>query len=194
VPVTCSINCVRPGYRCLAAVVVLLLTGCGAGTGEANSGTPGPGPTTRAQPAAPASPSGPLDDLQHEGCPLDTDLLRTATGLNWVVDHTLASRTYCIYTPDPSSSGGSIEVNVEPAAGTTPAAELESLAAGCDGSTREAVPAGDAALVCRLRSGGVFSALIAGGRVVTVEAATVPPGTSANMLQAAFIEQLVAIA
>ncbi|MDN5751205.1 MAG: hypothetical protein L0H64_22315, partial [Pseudonocardia sp.] len=116
---------------------------------------------------------------------LDLDALTAATGLDWLPDHTTASDTRCVYDPVPGNGESFLTVTVEPRP-IGPGAGND--AAVCEAGT--SVPAGDTGFVCLLPEGGVFAALTHDDRLVTVAAARVPAGTTAERLVGALAEQL----
>jgi hypothetical protein len=173
---------VRALPRATTAVTLAsaLLAGCSGGGPQA---PPGPVAVAPAPPAA---------------CLLDVDALAATTGLTWTPDTTTASDRRCVY--DPGGGGGLDFVGVDVVLfdggaidGGAAAAELEALSGVCTDGTVTTVPAGEGAFVCRFQGGSVFSAVVTGGRLVTVAASAVPAGTTADALAAAFTTELTRI-
>lgn len=149
----------------------VLLTAC---TGE-----PAPAPAAAPEPAPPPA-----------ACLLDPDALRAATGLVWAPDDTTASDTRCLYDPATGTGAEFVAVDVAPPGVTGPPTPLDDIAAVCADGTR--VPAGDG-FGCRLPAGGVFAATVRDGELVTLAAAAVPAGTTADALATALAEQLTVL-
>jgi hypothetical protein len=172
-----------------------------------------PGGSTAPPPAPPAAPP-------PAACLLDTAALAAATGLTWTPNGSTASDTRCVYdpagTPRPSEGPVFVTVDVAPAADRDPGAALDTVAALCEDGSRAPVggpdsPGGDAddasdggtangepadapaGFVCRFQGGNVFAAVARDGRLVTLAASAVPPGTTAARLVMAFDQQVAAL-
>lgn len=161
----------------LAALVVGLLAGC----------TADPAPTRQAAPPPPPA-----------ACVLDGAALAATTGITWVPDQNTATDTRCVYDaagppPVPGSTPAFLAVDIAPTGGGRPDAELDMIAQVCEEGSRAPVTAADGGFVCRTVGGGVYSALVRGGQVLTVAAATVPPGTTGAWLVVAVSRQLGAL-
>jgi hypothetical protein len=125
--------------------------------------------------------------------------LAAATGLTWEPDASTASDTRCVYDPSgtPRPPDGPAFLAVDVASGPNPAAELDTVAAVCEDGSR--VPVGGqgtptvAGFVCRFQGGNVFAAVVHDGRLVTLAASAVPPGTTAAHLVVAFDQQVAAL-
>jgi hypothetical protein len=163
------------GLAGLGLAGAALLAGC----------TAGPDPVVPPPPPPPAA------------CLLDTAALAAITGLSWTPDAATASDTRCVYDPTTLSVPGDrpafVTVDVVPAQGPDPAAELDTVAGVCDDGSRVPVVAGDG-FVCRFQGGNVFAATVRRGDLVTIAASAVPPGTTAARLVIAFDQQLTALA
>lgn len=145
------------------------ILGALAGCGLVVACTAGPAPAPPApEPAPPAPPAPPA------ACLLDTAALATATGVEWAPDPVTATDTRCVY-----DTAGEAFLVVERVADT----DVETPAALCDDGTRTTLAAGG--WVCRFGE-GVFGAGSLDDRLVTIAAATVPPGTDATRLLTAF--------
>jgi hypothetical protein len=168
-------------------VAVGMLTGCSAGGGSTPPAPPPPPPP----PPPPAA------------CLLDTDALTAATGLTWTPDPSTASDTRCVYDPSgaPRPPDGPAFLAVDVTPDPDPVAALDTVAALCEDGSR-APSAGSeggsegraAGFVCRFQGGNVFAAAAGEGRLVTLAASAVPPGTTAASLVVAFDRQVAALA
>ncbi|WP_214370407.1 hypothetical protein [Pseudonocardia sp. H11422] len=165
-----------------ALLAVLFLSACTGGS-LVDTERRGATPATAAAPPAPPA-----------GCLLDVATFDADTGLAWAVDDATASDRRCIYNPAGTPGRDFVGVDVAPLTGGTAAVELDALGGVCDDGTRTPVAAGEGAFVCRFQGGSVFSAVVTGGRVVTVAVSGVPAGTTADRLAAAFSTQLTRIA
>jgi hypothetical protein len=170
--------------RAAALVVAVgVLTGCSAGGG----------PTPPAPPPPPPPPPPPA------ACLLDTDALTAATGLTWTPDPNTASDTRCVYdpagAPRPPDGPAFLAVDVTP--DPDPVTALDTVAALCEDGSRAPAAGSEgraAGFVCRFQGGNVFAAAASEGRLVTLAASAVPPGTTAASLVVAFDRQVAALA
>jgi hypothetical protein len=129
---------------------------------------------------------------------LDTVALAQATGLTWSPDARTASDTRCVYdpsgTPRPPEGPAFLAVDVAPA--PDPAGALDTVAALCEDGSRAPAGGSDgnaAGFVCRFQGGNVFAAMAHEGRLVTLAASAVPPGTTAAQLVVALDQQVAAL-
>jgi hypothetical protein len=147
---------------------------------------------------APA-PSPPPPPPPPAACLLDTDALAAATDLAWTPDASTASDTRCVYDPSgtaqPPEGPAFLAVDVAPA--PDPEAALDTVAELCEDGSR--VPVGGQGaptvpgFVCRFQKSNVFAAVMRDGRLVTLAASAVPPGTTAAHLVVAFDQQVAAL-
>lgn len=107
-----------------------------------------------------------------------------STGLRWAPDETTATDARCVYDAAPGDGTGFLVVTVEP----LPDGGTETVAAVCEDGTT--APAGSTGFVCPIPEGGVFGAAARAGDLVTVAAARVPTGTTADRLLPALAAQL----
>jgi hypothetical protein len=147
---------------------------------------------------APAPPPPPPPPPPPAACLLDTAAFAAATGLAWAPDVSTASDTRCVYDPSgaprPPEGPAFLAVDVAPA--PDPAVALDTVAALCEDGSR--APAGGSAgsaagFVCRFQGGNVFAAVAHEGRLVTLAASAVPPGTTAAQLVVALDQQVAAL-
>ena len=169
-----SMRSARPAATLL--VMAAVVSGAGCSTVEA--------PAPQAPPPPPAPPV---------ACLLDTGALATATGLTWTPDASTASDTRCVYDPSgtPRPPDGPAFLAVDVTTDPDPVAALDIVAALCEDGSR--APAGTSGFVCRFQGGNVFAAVVHDGRLVTLAASAVPPGTTAAQLVVAFDQQVAAL-
>lgn len=134
---------------------------------------PAPAPPATAAPPAPAAPA---------ACVLDMTALSAATGLTWTVDEATAGDRRCVYDLQPA---GTAFVAVDVAGPT----DLETVAQVCARGSR--TPVDVDGFVCRLPGGGVYAAQGRPGALLTLAAAEIPAGTTADLVVAAFLAQLI---
>ncbi|MBC8093543.1 MAG: hypothetical protein H7Y15_16720 [Pseudonocardia sp.] len=113
-------------------------------------------------------------------CVLDVTALSAVTGLTWTVDEATAGDRRCVYDPRPA---GTAFVVIDVTAPT----DLETVAQVCAPGSRTPVE-GDG-FVCRLSGGGVYAARARPDALLTMAAAEIPAGTTADLLAAAFLDQ-----
>lgn len=171
-----------PSARPVAAGAALLAVAVAAGCAPAEQ----PAPPAPAPPPPPAA------------CLLDTAAFAAATGLTWTPDASTASDTRCVYDPagSPRPPEGPAFVAVDVATDPDPVAALDTVAALCEDGSRAPVGGPDEAgtgFVCRFQGGSVFAAAAHDGRLVTLAASAVPPGTTAARLVVAFDQQVAAL-
>ena len=171
-----SMRSARPAATLL--VMAAVVSGAGCSTVEEAPAPQASPPPTAAPPVA---------------CLLDTAALATATGLTWTPDASTASDTRCVYDPSgtPRPPDGPAFLAVDVTTDPDPVTALDTVAALCEDGSR--ATAGTNGFVCRFQGGNVFAAVVHDGRLVTLAASAVPPGTSATQLEAAFDQQVAAL-
>lgn len=157
-------NAPAVGARGAIALAGLLLAAC----------------TAAPPPAAPQPPAAEPVGLPA-ACVLDIAALSASTGLGWAVDDATAGDRRCVYDPQPAGTAF-IAVDV------SGPAELDAVAQVCAPGPVTSV--GVDGFVCRLPGGGVYAARLRADVLLTVAAAEVPPGSTADRLATAFVDQL----